>query len=134
MPGRVERGDGVGDAAGAAVGDVIAGERHGVKAGARQRRDMCGIGARRRHVAAHLGGAPGVRHFEMADRDIGGAQCRGDSGEPVIGLRLIQHQISGEDEVEAAHASCRIHRDAVPLRARIAQTARCQISLVLPTN
>ena len=64
----------VGDAAFAAIRDVIAGKRDGVEAGASQRRQVRGIRARGGDVALQLARATAVRHFEMADREIRSVQ------------------------------------------------------------
>ena len=98
--GSIERRNRVGDPDGSAVGDVIAGQGHRVKARVRQRRDVAGVGAGRGHVAAHFRAMAGVRDFEVTDSDVDGAQRGRDAVEPVVGPRLIEYQIAGEDEIE----------------------------------
>jgi hypothetical protein len=51
----------------------------------------------------------GVWDFEVTDSDVDSAQRGRDAGEPVVGPRLIEYQIAGEDEIEA-HLMRRMQR------------------------
>ena len=101
--GSIQRRNRVSDPDGSAVGDVISGQGHRVKARVRQRRDIARVGAGRGHIAAHFRAMAGVWDFEVTDGDVDGAQRGRDAGEPVFGPRLIEYQIAGEDEIEAHH-------------------------------
>src|SRR5690349_15257990 len=99
----VERVDGVGDSFGTAVGDVIARKRDCTKPGAAYRRDVVGIRSRRRDVAMHLRRMARVRDFDVPNRYVRTAHCRRDSVEPIVRLRNIEDEITGEEQVEVAH-------------------------------
>ena len=113
---RIESVDRVGDTLGAAIGHMIACERDGADAGAGYRRQVARRGAGRRDVALHLSLAVGMRHLEMADRQIGHAKHCGDSIQPVIGIGFVEDKIPGYDDF----TSCPRH---VSTRA----APRCQI-------
>ena len=88
--------DGVGDALGAAIGDVIAGQRDRVKARAPQRRHVVGIRARRGDVAlqaAARGACAAPRRGRSRRRRA--RRQRGDAVEPVVGLRHVEYQVTG---------------------------------------
>jgi hypothetical protein len=62
-------------------------------------------------VGVQLRRAAGVRHFDMAYCEVGAAQQRSDSVEPVIRLRNVEYQVTCEDEIDVAHEKIRaIHR------------------------
>jgi hypothetical protein len=53
--------------------------------GACQSGEMVGFGARRGHVTGDLAAAPSVRDLEMGDAQVGLAEDRSDSGQPMVG-------------------------------------------------
>jgi hypothetical protein len=42
-----------------------------------------------------------MRHLEMADGEVRGAQHGRDAREPMVGVWLVEHEIAGEYQVEA---------------------------------
>ena len=85
--------DGVCDAVGPAIRDVIAGERHGREARAGQGRQVLGVRTWGRNVALHLGPTGAVRHFEVPDRNVGGPNNRCDSRQPMVRILDIENKI-----------------------------------------
>ena len=97
---RIERLNGVLDARRSAVGDVVARERDRLESRAGKRGHVRRIGAGSGNVAFALDAPGRVRHLEMADGEIDTAQRRRDAAQPVIGIRLVEHQIACEGELE----------------------------------
>jgi hypothetical protein len=99
---RVEAGDRVGNAFGPAVGDVVAGQRHRNEAGPRERVEVLGPGRRRGHVTRQLRSTVRMRHLEVTDCEIGGADRGRNAREPVIRILDVEHEVAGEDNHQVA--------------------------------
>ena len=110
---RIKPGKGIGYAFGTTVGDVIAGQADHGEPRPGDRGDILGRRARRRDVPLHLGSARGVWHFQMTDGEIGGANRRRNSVEPVGCVRFIKNEIARQHDGDRlpVHAAFPHHRD-----------------------
>ena len=90
----VELVDRVGDTHGAAIGDVISGQRHDTETGARQGIEVFRRRTGRGYVAGHFSAVECVGNFQVADGHVSLPDCGGDSRQPVVGPLHIQHQVA----------------------------------------
>ena len=101
--GCVQRTDGVGDAFGAAIRDVISRKRNRMEAGPAHGGHVVGVRTRRGDIAAEARCMPRMRDFHVTDRNIGVAHARGDPVQPVVGLRNVEDEVTREQEVDVVH-------------------------------
>ena len=86
----------IGDADGAAIRHMVSGERHDIEPRVAKRGEMARVGARRGDIASHLLATASVRNLQMTDgciRRLGSAR---DARQPIIRVRLVEHQVSCE--------------------------------------
>jgi hypothetical protein len=87
-----------------AVRYVIPRERYCVETRPLERGQIRRVRTRRRHVPVQFCASTGVRNFQMTDCDIRRRSERRNAAQPMVRMRLIQHQVTGEYEVERCHS------------------------------